>query len=113
MRTFKSILPALLIASASVVVAQTLRIDFAPDAVGEPPQGFAYGYTANVGRPGRWIVRAEDGNRVLAQEDTDTTRARFALAVRPDITATDLDLSVRVRPISGTIDQAGGLVWRY
>ena len=113
MRRFKSIPLALVIASTSVVVAQRLSVDFTSDAVGEPPPGFAFGHTANVGQPGRWIVRARDGNRVLAQEDTDMTRARFALAIRSDIAASDLDISVRVRPVSGTIDQAGGLVWRY
>ena len=113
MRTIVSILPALVVAGGSIIVAQGLSVDFSADSVGEPPRGFAYGYTANVGRPGRWVVRADAGNRLLAQEDTDTTRARFALAVLPDIAAADLDLSVRVRPISGTIDQAGGLVWRY
>jgi hypothetical protein len=30
-----------------------------------------------------------------------------------DLAAADVDLSVRFKPISGQIDQAGGLVWRY
>ena len=29
------------------------------------------------------------------------------------VTATDLDLSVRFKPVSGAVDQAAGLVWRY
>jgi hypothetical protein len=35
------------------------------------------------------------------------------LAVFNDVTATDVDLSVRFRPVSGGVDQAAGLVWRY
>jgi hypothetical protein len=35
------------------------------------------------------------------------------VAVVSDISAADLDLSVRFRPISGRVDQAAGLVWRY
>ena len=27
--------------------------------------------------------------------------------------ATDIDLSVRFKPVSGRVDQAGGLVWRF
>lgn len=45
--------------------------------------------------------------------DADSTRARFPVAVVSDIRATDVDVSVRFRPISGRVDQAAGLVWRY
>jgi hypothetical protein len=45
--------------------------------------------------------------------DADNTRARFPVAVLSDISAADIDLSVRFRPISGRVDQAAGLVWRY
>jgi hypothetical protein len=30
-----------------------------------------------------------------------------------DLTAVDVDLSVRFKPISGRVDLAAGLVWRY
>ena len=30
-----------------------------------------------------------------------------------DVTAADVDLSVRFKPVSGRVDQAAGLVWRY
>jgi hypothetical protein len=33
--------------------------------------------------------------------------------VLSDISAADVDLSVRFKPISGRVDQAAGLVWRY
>jgi hypothetical protein len=33
--------------------------------------------------------------------------------VLTDVTAADVDLSVRFRPVSGRIDRAAGLVWRY
>ncbi len=35
------------------------------------------------------------------------------MAVLTDVSATDVDVSVRFRPVSGRVDQAGGLVWRY
>jgi hypothetical protein len=35
------------------------------------------------------------------------------VAVVSDISTADVDLSVRFRPISGRVDQAAGLVWRY
>lgn len=96
-----------------VLHRQTRTIDFSSDAVGQPPEGFRFGHTAKAGAPGRWIVQDDGGNKVLAQIDADATRSRFPVAVVADLTAADLDLSVRFRPISGRVDQAAGLVWRY
>lgn len=88
-------------------------VAFSQDDIGQPPRGFEFGHTAGIGRPGTWVVQAEGGNKILAQTDNDATRARFPLAVLTDVVATDVDLSVRLRPVSGQVDQAGGLVWRY
>jgi hypothetical protein len=113
MRTTLATLVGLAFAAGAIAVAQTLKIDFTGDAVNQPPQGFDFAHTAGTGRPGRWVVEADGENRVLAQTDADATRARFALAVLAGVSAADVDLSVRIRPVSGVVDQAGGLVWRY
>ena len=108
------LLMALAAFGATVMVQGASRkVDFSDDAVGQPPKGFEFGYTAKAGAPGKWIVEAEGTNRYLVQVDADNTRARFPVAVVSDISAADLDLSVRFRPISGRVDQAAGLVWRY
>ena len=105
---------ALAALGATVVVQSASRkVDFSGDAVGQPPKGFEFGYTAKAGAPGKWVVEAEGANKYLAQVDADNTRARFPVAVLSDISAADIDLSVRFRPISGRVDQAAGLVWRY
>ena len=96
-----------------VVQGATRKVDFSDDAAGQPPKGFEFGYTAKAGAPGKWIVEAEGTNKYLAQVDADNTRARFPVAVVSDISAADIDLSVRFRPIAGRVDQAAGLVWRY
>jgi hypothetical protein len=96
-----------------IVQGASRKVDFSDDAVGQPPKGFEFGYTAKAGAPGEWIVEAEGANKYLAQVDPDNTRARFPVAVVSNISAADLDLSVRFRPISGRVDQAAGLVWRY
>jgi hypothetical protein len=98
---------------AVMVDAATRRIDFSQDALDQPPKGFEFGHTANVGRPGHWVVQTDGTSRVLAQTDADSTRSRFAVAVVSDVFAADVDLSVRLKPIAGRVDQAGGLVWRY
>src|SRR6185503_12479280 len=51
--------------------------------------------------------------RVLAQLDADPTDERYPIAVADAPSLRDLRLSVRCKPISGEIDQAVGLVFRY
>jgi hypothetical protein len=104
-----------LIAAGIVVMgrAETRRVDFNQDALDQAPKGFEFGHTAGAGQPGNWVVQADGTGRVLAQTDPDSTRSRFPVAVLSDVTAADVDLSVRFKPISGRVDQAAGLVWRY
>ncbi len=104
----------LMLATATTVgLAATRVLDFAGDAVGQPPKGFVFGHTGKVGAPGAWVVQAEGATQYLAQTGADATRSRFPLAVVSDLSAGDLDVSVRFRPVSGRVDQAAGLVWRY
>lgn len=98
---------------AATVHGQTRKADFEQDIVGQPPNRFAFGLTRKAGTPGRWIVQEDKGGRYLAQLDADRTRNRFPTAVLTDVSATNVDLSVRFRPVSGRVDQAAGLVWRY
>jgi hypothetical protein len=93
--------------------AQMRKIDFEQDAVGQPPKGFVFGLTRKVGEPGRWEVQQDASGRHLAQLDADRTNARFPTAVLSDVSAANVDLSARFRPVSGRVDQAAGLVWRY
>ena len=92
---------------------ETRRVDFSGDTVGQPPKGFEFGHTAKVGAPGTWVVQAEGSNKYLAQTDADSTRARFPVAVFTEFSAADVDLSVRFKAVSGRVDQAAGLVWRF
>lgn len=97
----------------AVANAASRTVDFNQDAIDQPPKGFEFGHTGGVGRPGKWIVQAEGSNKFLAQTDADSTRSRFPVAVLSDVSAADADLSVRFKPVSGRVDQAAGLVWRY
>jgi hypothetical protein len=107
------VLMSVLVLGLAAVHAATRTVDFTADIVDQPPKGFEFGHTAGVGRPGRWIVQTDGSNKVLAQTDADSTRSRFPVAVLSDLTTTDADVSVRFKPISGRVDQAAGLVWRY
>jgi 3-keto-disaccharide hydrolase len=110
---FAAFVLIVLAAGGLVVSGETRKVDFSSDAVGQTPKGFLFGHTAKVGAPGKWVIQQDAGNNVLAQTDADSTRSRFPVAVLSDVTAADLDLSVRFKPISGRVDQAAGLVWRY
>ena len=103
----------LVIAGVIALHGATRKVDFSQDAIDQPPKGFEFAHTARVGRPGKWIVQNEGTNKVLAQTDADSTRSRFPVAVLSDVVTADSDLSVRFKPISGRVDQAAGLVWRY
>jgi hypothetical protein len=114
----KYILGLLLIWTAAVAAQTAARrvIDFESDKVEQAPGGFSFALTGS-GRPGVWVVRKDDAaperGNVLAQIDADRTSYRFPVAVFNDVTAADVDISIRFRPVSGSGDQAAGIVWRY
>ena len=89
---------------------------FDTDRVGEAPTGFLFGRTGS-GRVGRWVVQAEDdapsSPNILAQVDADQTDYRFPVAVANEPILRDMRLSVKCKPVSGAVDQACGLVFRY
>ena len=109
---------SLLLLSTALAAQTPARrvIDFENDKVGQAPGMFSFGLTGS-GRPGVWVVRKDEGaaerGNVLAQTDADRTSYRFPVAVFNDVTTKDVDISVRFRPVSGGVDQAAGLVWRY
>ena len=108
-----SLIVLMLVSAVAQAHGQARKADFSEDAVGQPPKAFEFGHTAKVGNPGKWVVQAEGTNKFLAQLDADRTGSRFPVAVLADIRAVNVDLSVRFRPMSGQIDQAAGLVWRF
>lgn len=101
-------------ASPGGTTARTWSFD--ADRGGGTPAGFSFSRTGG-GPPGRWIVRAEadapSRPNVLAQLDADDTDVRFPIAAADGVSLLNLRLSVRCKPISGRVDQACGLVFRY
>lgn len=101
---------------ATPMPANAQVVGFESDAPGEPPAGFTAELTGS-GRPGVWTVEpapdAPEGRQVVVQSDGDATNSRFPVLVYDSASATDLDLSVAFQAVSGRVDQAAGLVWRY
>ncbi len=83
---------------------------------GVAPPGFSFARTGN-GAQARWLVQAAlyaySGANVLVQTDTDATSNRFPVAVADEPRLRDLMISVRCKTVSGHVDQACGLVFRY
>ena len=104
----------LLMAGAQEAAAQMFTFD--ADPAGQAPHGFTCGLTGR-GKTGVWVVKADasapSAPNVLAQVDPDATDYRFPVCVVDGISAVNVDLSVRFKPVSGAVDQAAGLVWRY
>jgi hypothetical protein len=95
---------------------EAITLDFDATTVGELPAGFSTAVTGGGG-PAVWRVvedaSAPSGGKVLAQTSTDKTSSRFPLCIYEELTAADVEVSVRFKPVSGTVDQAAGLVARY
>lgn len=107
---------ALVVALAVAASGGTQLVSFDDQQAGAPPRGMSCATTGN-GRPGVWTVlgdpTAPTPPSVLAQTDQDSTGYRFPVCVLDAVSAADVDLSVRFKPVKGATDQAGGIVWRY
>jgi len=101
-------------APAAAQAPQAVR-DFEDAAAGAPPPGFSFALTGGGG-PVRWVVLEDAsspaGPKVLAETSKDRTSDRFPLAILDGFEARDAAVSVRFKPVSGTVDQAAGLAVR-
>jgi hypothetical protein len=90
--------------------------NFDSETANQMPANF-HGVVTGSGSPGDWKVMADvtaaSQPNVLAQLSPENTGNRFPLAVSDEGAFKDLDVSVRFKPISGSEDQAAGVVWRY
>ena len=108
------VLPIAALCAACACFAETVNFDKA--APGAAPPGWTVAMTHAGGAP-RWeIVKdasAPSQPNVFAQVSKDATGGRFPLAVYEKASVKDGTLSVKFKTVSGGVDQAAGLVWRY
>jgi hypothetical protein len=102
--------------SAPVQAAgQQLSYNFDSDPAGAPPVKFHSARTGQ-GSESKWAVMADPTGpsrpNVVGQTSTDKTDYRFPLLIADEGLFRDLDISVKFKAVSGSIDQAGGLVFR-
>ena len=104
------------LAIAAVVPGLAETIGFDSAIPGSLPAGWTSAMTHTGGAP-KWEV-VPDGTapskpNVLAQTSSDRTSGRFPLAIYEKANFKDGELSIKFKTISGSGDQAAGLVWRY
>ncbi len=101
--------------SASHTASSERVWTFDHDPPGKIPQGFTSALTGQ-GSIGEWVVvkdpDAPSRPNVLAQTSQDKTDYRFPLLFAEGTWYKDVALSVKFKTISGTVDQAAGLVFR-
>lgn len=102
--------------AAAVLVIQLLAaaevVRFDRGVPGTLPSGWTVAMTHEGGAPQWQIVR--DGARlVLAQTSRDRTAGRFPLAIWDAAVVRNGEVGVAFRTVSGEVDQAAGVVWRY
>jgi hypothetical protein len=92
------------------------EIDFEDSESDRLPAEFTPALTGE-GAAGSWKVVQDEtaprGGKALEQVSDDPAKARFPLCVYQGLTARDVAVSVNLRPMSGKVDQAGGIIWRY
>ena len=89
--------------------------NFDSDSAGQIPAKFHRSHTGQ-GAMGEWTVAADttapSQPNVVAQTSADNTSYRFPLLIADEGSFKDLDLSVKFKAISGSEDQAAGLMFR-
>jgi len=93
-----------------LAAAEVVRFD--RGVPGTLPAGWTAAMTHAGGAPQWQIVR--DGSRlVLAQTSRDRTAGRFPLAIWDAAVVRNGEVGVAFKAVSGEVDQAAGVVWRY
>lgn len=119
-----------LIATLSILTCSNIRIDnmvknptsilisgkdtlinFEKIIPGKLPSGWSQFHTGQGGTD--WKVLDDQGNKVLAQLYSDNPNSHFNVIINDKISAKDMELTVRLKGVTGNHDQGGGLVWRF
>ena len=112
--TLRTVVVSTLAFAGLIAPASAETITFGGVQPGALPKEFVSGLTGR-GAVGRWEViedSSADGKKALAQPAADKTDYRFPLAVYHRTFPRDVDVSVRFKAVSGTVDRAGGVAVR-
>jgi len=103
-----------LVSTVSPAQNTPIEIDTAAMQTGGEPEDFTFWRTGE-GAAGKWTVVGDPTaakGRAIAQISKDRTDYRFPLAVYKPFSGKNLEISVRFKPVAGTVDEAGGVALR-
>jgi len=89
-------------------------ITFEPDVVGIAPSEFD-SWGTGVAGPGQWAVVSDDsvrGGHVLEQYRNELTAERVPLAIYKPFAAADVEVALRLKPVSGNLHRSAGVAVR-
>jgi hypothetical protein len=98
----------LVLATGVPVMAQ--GVTFESDTIGSPPKGWILTMTGK-GTP-KWSVERDDTGSPSGLVLKQSGKASYPLALKEGTRVKDGSVEVKFKPISGSEDRAGGLVWR-
>ncbi len=86
---------------------------FSKKEMGKVPKGWIADVTGSKkGTAPRWEVKQDEGRTVLAQLESGGAGGDFPVCLKKNSSFKEGTVSVRLKPISGDKDQAGGIVFR-
>lgn len=115
---FGCLTPALPSARAAEppIPANAKVFDFEEDKAGKLPEYFTPEITG-TGGPMQWMTGfardAASGEHMLTQLSSEPINKRYPQVVHKTMTATDLDISVKLRTVRGDIARSGGIIFRH
>ena len=114
MRRCAALIVALPLLFAAADVARAETITFEQDVVGIAPSDFESWGTGDAG-PGRWAVVSDDsvrGGHAFEQYQNERTPERVPLAIYKPFSVANLDVALRFKPMSGSLDRSAGIAVR-
>jgi hypothetical protein len=79
---------------------------------GKLPEGWSQGFTGR-GTGTKWDVEDDNGNKVLAQLSKNNPSYHFNVIAFNDLSLKNVEVTVRLKGVTGHEDQGGGFVWRF
>jgi hypothetical protein len=108
------VIGGMLVSTVSLAQNTPIEIDTSAMQTGGEPEDFTFWRTGQ-GAGGKWNVVGDPTAakaRAIAQISKDRTDYRFPLAVYKPFSGKNLEISVRFKPVAGTVDEAGGVALR-
>jgi len=99
------------VAAFSQEIAMAETINFDQDTVGSLPAGWKAGITGR-GSP-KWTVERDDTAPSPPNVLKQSGSATFPWCIKSDTSIENGSVEVKFKPISGSEDAAGGVVWRW